>query len=139
MTQPFRIGLIGADIIGQLRARAVGRIAHARLVAVAAANRNEAEAVRREHPNVRVLPDGESLAKDDAIDGVIITTDPVTHEPLGLVVPSRREARALRDASGKQRCAVPATDRCRSLGKALSCDRVHAAAHASRPACTAVG
>ena len=56
-TEPFRIGLIGAGITGQLRARAVRRIAHARLVALAAADRDQAEAICREHPGVRILTD----------------------------------------------------------------------------------
>ena len=123
MTQPFRIGLIGADIIGQLRARAVGRIAHARLVAVAAANQDEAEAVRREHPNVRVLPDGESLAKDDAIDGVIITTDSVTHEPLGL---------ACLHAGKHVLCGTPLAN------NVAQCQRLIDAAHSARR-CLATG
>src|SRR5215510_3977255 len=83
-TDSFRIGLIGAGTMGQLRARAIRSIPHARLVALAAADSDQAKAVLREQPGVRLFPDGQSLAGEADIDGVIITTAPVTHEPLGL-------------------------------------------------------
>jgi predicted dehydrogenase len=81
---PFRIGLIGSGITGQLRARAVRQIAHARLVALAGADPKEAEAIHREHPGLRILADGESLAREDEIDGAVITTAAATHQPLAL-------------------------------------------------------
>jgi predicted dehydrogenase len=83
-TEPFRIGLIGAGINGQLRARAIRRIPHARLVALAAADPEQSKAFLREHPGLRIFPDGQSLVAADGIDGVVITTPPVTHKPLGI-------------------------------------------------------
>jgi predicted dehydrogenase len=82
--EPFRIGLIGAGIMGQLRARAIRRIGYARIVAVAEVDGQQVEAVRHVHPGVRLLPNGETLAREEGIDGVIIGTAAVTHEPLGL-------------------------------------------------------
>jgi predicted dehydrogenase len=82
--EPFRIGLIGAGTKGQLRARAIKRIEYARVVAIAETDGKQSELFRRQHPGVRVLPDGETLARDEGIDGVIIGTAAVTHEPLGL-------------------------------------------------------
>jgi predicted dehydrogenase len=81
---PLRIGLIGGGITGQLRAQALRRIADARLVAIAAVDQKEADTARREHPGLRILANGETLAKDDGIDAVIITTPAATHESLGI-------------------------------------------------------
>ena len=80
----LQLGLIGAGATGQLRARALRRLPQARLVAVADQNQELAKAVAAEHPGVRVVREPESLAKDSAIDGVIISTPPVSHETLGL-------------------------------------------------------
>lgn len=98
MSAAFRIGLIGTGTTGQLRARAIRRIAHARLVAVAGSGsgsgsgsgpgsgsaREEADAILDQHPQARFLQEGERLAAEAGIDGVVITTPPVTHEPLVL-------------------------------------------------------
>jgi predicted dehydrogenase len=51
---------------------------------MAAAGGDKADAIRREHPGLVVLPDGERMAREAGIDGVIITAPAVTHEPLGL-------------------------------------------------------
>lgn len=83
LTQPLRIGLIGAGMIGRLRARAVDQVPGLRLVAVADQQVDLARAVTAGRPDVRLLTDGMALANEPDIDAVIVATPPNSHRRLG--------------------------------------------------------
>lgn len=75
------VGLIGAGLIGRLRARALADTPGLRLVAVADLDAERARAVAA---GARLLADGASLAADPGVDAVILSTPPSSHEALGL-------------------------------------------------------
>jgi predicted dehydrogenase len=82
--KPLRIGLIGAGMIGKMRARALAQMSgEAVLVAVADPREDEARAIAGDG-DVRVVSDGRLLAEDDGVDAVILSTVPALHVPLGL-------------------------------------------------------
>ncbi len=81
---PLRVGLIGAGMIGKLRARALALMpGEVQLVAVADPREAQARAVAGDS-GARVVSDGKALASDGAIDAVILSTPPRSHVPLGL-------------------------------------------------------
>jgi predicted dehydrogenase len=83
--RPIRVGLIGAGMIGQMRARAIAKLpADLRLVAVADPRRELAQKLAGGVAGVRVYDDGLALAADVDVDAVIISTPPAMHEKLGL-------------------------------------------------------
>jgi predicted dehydrogenase len=79
-TLPLAVGLIGAGMIGKLRARAVGEVAELRLAAVADAR----EELAREAAGgqARVFADGLAMAREGDLDAVIVSTPPASHEKL---------------------------------------------------------
>lgn len=82
--EPLRIGLIGAGMIGKMRARALDQMAgEARLVAVADPREDEARAIAGDR-DAKVYADGRDLAEDDGVDAVILCTVPALHVPLGI-------------------------------------------------------
>lgn len=82
--KPIRIGLIGAGMIGKMRARALAQMSgEARLVAVADPRTEEAEKIAA-GGDIRVLADGRQLASDDGVDAVILCTPPAQHLALGM-------------------------------------------------------
>src|SRR3954451_21876769 len=84
MVEPLRVGLIGAGLIGQLRARALARVPGLRLVAVADRRAELARAAAAYGKGVRQFSDGLALAGDPQVNAVILATPPASHEPLGL-------------------------------------------------------
>ncbi len=87
----MRFALIGCGEIGRARAAAVERLARsgaagvpgARLVVVADAARDRAEALAARH-RCRALTDGEEAARFPEADAVIVSTPPNLHAPLAL-------------------------------------------------------
>jgi predicted dehydrogenase len=84
MSTTIRVGLIGAGMIGRLRARAVARVPGMRLVAVADAREELARQAAGGVPGVRIFGDGMELAQWSEVDAVILSTPPGSHAPLGL-------------------------------------------------------
>ncbi len=80
--EPLRIGLIGAGMIGGLRAVALSKLPDLRLVAVADERSERAQAAARHGDSARVCTDGLDLARDSAIEAVIVATPPSSHEDL---------------------------------------------------------
>src|SRR5262249_50698730 len=80
----LQVGLVGAGMIGQLRARAAAKVAGLRLAAVADPCAERAQQAARWGRGVRVLGDGLALAADPGIDAVLVSTPPALHEPIGL-------------------------------------------------------
>lgn len=81
---PLRVGLIGAGMIGQLRARAMVGTPGLRLAAVADVRPDYVRAVANLGQDVAEFSDGAELAQHPEIDAVILATPPVSHESLGL-------------------------------------------------------
>ena len=83
--RPLRVGLIGAGMIGQMRARALARTAgELRLVAVADPREELARRIAGAHDGVRAYADGLALLADPDVEAVVLSTPPASHEPLGL-------------------------------------------------------
>ena len=81
---PLRIGMIGAGMIGKMRARALEQMSgEAQLVAIADPREEEARAIAG-NGDIRVVADGRQLAEDDGVDAIILCTPPALHVPLGL-------------------------------------------------------
>ncbi|HEY8665164.1 MAG TPA: Gfo/Idh/MocA family oxidoreductase [Tepidisphaeraceae bacterium] len=80
----LRVGLIGAGMIGQLRARAMAEVPQIEFVAVADAREELARKVAAGDPVIRVYTDGLALAADPNVDAVIVSTPPASHEKLGV-------------------------------------------------------
>lgn len=83
-SKPLRVGLIGAGMIGQLRARAVLQLPTLRLTAVADQVSERARRIAALAGNVQVYTDCVAMLEDDRIDAIILSTPPSSHEPLGL-------------------------------------------------------
>ncbi len=83
-SRPIRVGLIGAGMIGQLRARALALVPGLRLVALAEPREELARKVAGPDGAVRIHADGEALAADSDVDAVVLATPPNSHEALGL-------------------------------------------------------
>lgn len=81
---PLRVGLIGAGMIGQLRARAIDQVPGLRLVAVAEPRAELAQTITRRRSEVRHLTEGLALANEPDIDAVIVATPPNSHLRLGV-------------------------------------------------------
>lgn len=79
----IRTGIIGAGMMGSLRARAVSQVGELRLVAVADLREELARAAACGQRGVRVIQDGRMLAEDPEVDAVILSTPPASHEALG--------------------------------------------------------
>jgi len=92
VNQGLAIGLIGSDSAAYQRADAVAQIPGARLVAVADHDEPAAQKLvhvynqrhRNRKPAVRLVRAPEELAQDPSIDAVILHTEPVHNEALGL-------------------------------------------------------
>jgi predicted dehydrogenase len=82
--EPLRVGLIGAGMIGRFRARALAQTPELRLVAVADVRPDCARELARLGDGITVFSDGEELARHPHVQAVILSTPPVSHEPLGL-------------------------------------------------------
>jgi predicted dehydrogenase len=82
--QSLRVGLIGAGMIGQLRARALAQVPEIRLVAVADPQEALARRVADAFPGIRIFSDGMALAEDSEVEAVILATPPAFHEYQGL-------------------------------------------------------
>jgi predicted dehydrogenase len=80
----LRVGLIGAGMIGRLRAEALRKTPSLRLAAVADLRSDLARAAAKRAPAARLHEDVHSLASDPDIDAVIVATPPDSHEELGL-------------------------------------------------------
>jgi predicted dehydrogenase len=80
----IRVGLVGAGVIGQLRAKAIAQMPSLRLVAVADRDIALAEQVAASSDDARALTDGGALAESGDVDAVVISTPPVSHESLGV-------------------------------------------------------
>ena len=78
------VGLVGAGMIGQLRAKALGAVPSLRLAAVADPRTELAEAAAKHGASVRVFADGLELAAELELDAVIIATPPNSHEQIGV-------------------------------------------------------
>lgn len=81
-SRELRVALIGAGLIGRLRARAVAATGGLRLAAVADLDTERARDVAR---GVRVASDAAALAADPEIDAIVLATPPASHEALGLM------------------------------------------------------
>jgi predicted dehydrogenase len=82
--KPLRVGLVGAGMIGQLRARALAQVTELRLEAIADPCGERAGACLRHARGARLFPDGLTLAADPELDAVIVSTPPHLHEPIAL-------------------------------------------------------
>lgn len=82
--RPVRVGVIGAGLIGRLRARAVGQVPGLRLAAVADTRMELVRHVVGSRKDVAIFSDGAALAVDPNVDAVIVATPPNSHRPLGL-------------------------------------------------------
>lgn len=82
--RPLRVGLIGAGLIGRLRARAIAQVPQLSLAAVADVRPESANTAARGHGNVTRYAEGRDLAADPGVEAVILATPPVSHETLGL-------------------------------------------------------
>lgn len=103
MKQGLAIGLIGSDSAAYQRADAVARIPGAHLVAVADfdepaaqklaqfCNQRHRDSNSNRHPAVRCVRAPQELALDPSIDAVILHTEPVHNEALGLACVSARK------------------------------------------------
>ena len=80
-SRELRLGVIGAGLIGRLRARAITSTPGLRLAAVADLDAARAGEVAR---GARVVADAGALWADLEIDAVILATPPSSHEALGL-------------------------------------------------------
>ena len=83
--EPLRVGIIGAGMIGQLRARAIANVPELRLAAVADIRPDCCRAVAKLGDAVAVFSDPAVLARNPGVDAVILATPPASHEPLGLM------------------------------------------------------
>lgn len=81
-SRELRLGLVGAGLIGQQRARAIAASPGLRLVAVADLDETMA---RKAAGGARIMNDAASLAADPEIDAIIVATPPSSHEALGLM------------------------------------------------------
>jgi len=79
----LRIGLVGAGMIGRLRARALEKIPGVRLVAVADQDEARARGLAGDR-DVRVVADGTTFSHDPDIDAVIVSVPPAGHELVGI-------------------------------------------------------
>ncbi len=75
----MRFGLIGAGLIGRLRAQAIAKIPGARLTAVTDVNEAGARELATKH-GARAVPTLDQLVAADDIDAVIVCTPPQFHE-----------------------------------------------------------
>lgn len=80
--EPLRIGLIGAGMIGALRAVALRKLPDLRFVAVADERPERAQSAAAHGDSVRVCTDALDLARDPAIEAVIVATPPNSHEDI---------------------------------------------------------
>lgn len=81
MSPPLRVGIIGVGLMGADHAeRVAGRIAGARLVAVADRDTDRADALAARFDGVRSIPDPLDLVADDEVDAVIIASPGFVHE-----------------------------------------------------------
>jgi predicted dehydrogenase len=79
---PLKVGLIGAGMIGHMRARAIAQVPELTLAAVGDARTEIAKHLAGDH--AKVYADGLELAADPNIDAVVISTPPVSHEGLAI-------------------------------------------------------
>jgi predicted dehydrogenase len=77
----MRFGLIGAGMIGKIRADALARSPVCELVAVSDLDEARAHAVA---PNAKYFADAHELIASSGVDAVIISTPPPLHEPLAV-------------------------------------------------------
>lgn len=89
--EPIRVGLIGAGMIGRLRARALAKLPGLRLVAVADAREDLARSLAGTDGAIKVFRDGAALAGEPSVEAVILSTPPASHEPLGLACLTARK------------------------------------------------
>ena len=78
------MGLIGAGMIGTLRARALKSVSALQLVAIADVREERARRIAASVPNLRVESDGIILANDPKLEAIILATPPESHEAIGL-------------------------------------------------------
>jgi predicted dehydrogenase len=81
--RPIRVGLIGAGMIGQMRAGALAQMP-GELVLAAVADPRTDLARNIAAGAAKVYEDGHVLAADPEIDAVILSTPPASHESLGV-------------------------------------------------------
>jgi len=81
MTAPLGVGIIGVGLMGADHAeRVAGRVAGARLVAVADRDTDRADALAARFDGVRRITDPLDLVADDEVDAVIIASPGFVHE-----------------------------------------------------------
>jgi predicted dehydrogenase len=78
------VGLVGAGMIGKLRARALAQVPGIRVLAVADMQLQLAQEAAQIAGSARAVADGRELFADPAIDAIILSTPPNSHEKLGL-------------------------------------------------------
>lgn len=83
-TETLRVALVGAGMIGQHRAKALARLAGARLVLVADRREEAARKLAAQYADVRTASDGLAAAQAGDVDAVILSTPPIDHEEAGL-------------------------------------------------------
>lgn len=84
--RPLGVGLIGAGMIGAHRARALHKVESGRLVAVADLDADRRRQALAGHPDAAEYADMTELLEDPAVEAVILSTPPSSHEALGLRV-----------------------------------------------------
>lgn len=80
--QPLRVGLVGGGFIGRMRAKALAKIPELfQLEAVADVREDLARAIAG---SARTTADPYTLADDENIDAVVLSTPPSSHGPIGV-------------------------------------------------------
>src|SRR5262245_44433251 len=83
--QPWRVGLVGAGVLAQMRARALCRMGtEARLAAIADPRDDRARAIAGVDQGMRVYSDGTDMAGDRDLDAVVLSTPPALREAIAI-------------------------------------------------------